>query len=50
MKRVFRNIIKNAIDAVNNGADDYKLKPVNSDILLAVIKEHSKKIYENNYY
>lgn len=34
---------KNAINAVNKGADGYLLKPVNMDKLLEVVEKHLKK-------
>lgn len=35
--------LKNAIDAVNKGADGYILKPVNMEDLLEIIKEHLER-------
>jgi len=35
--------LKNAVSAVNNGADAYLMKPLNTDELLKVIKEHLNK-------
>ncbi len=42
--------LKNAVEAVNKGADGYILKPVNVDNLLATITEHLKKQEENRKY
>ncbi len=42
--------LKNAVEAVNKGADGYILKPVNMDNLLSTITEHLKKQEENRKY
>jgi two-component system response regulator HydG len=42
--------LQNAIDAVNNGADAYILKPFKVDNILNTISEHLKKQKENKKY
>jgi len=42
--------LKNAVDAVNRGADGYLIKPVNVDELLSKIKDHLKKQQEARRY
>jgi len=42
--------LKNAIEAVNKGADGYVLKPVNMDNLLTTVAEHLKKQQEARKY
>jgi len=42
--------LKNAIEAVNRGADGYVLKPVNMDNLLTTVAEHLKKQQEAKKY
>ena len=42
--------MQNAIEAVNNGADAYILKPFNVDKTLSVIREHLKEQQENKKY
>ncbi len=42
--------LKNAVEAVNRGADGYILKPVNMDNLLVTIAEQLKKQQENQRY
>jgi DNA-binding NtrC family response regulator len=42
--------LQNAIEAVNQGADAYVLKPLNVDHLLKTIKEHLKKQQEAKKY
>jgi DNA-binding NtrC family response regulator len=42
--------LQNAIDAVNNGAHGYLVKPINMDELLRTVKQHLKKQGEMKEY
>ena len=42
--------LQNAIDAVNNGAHGYLVKPINMDELLRTVEEHLKKQSEMKQY
>jgi DNA-binding NtrC family response regulator len=42
--------LQNAVEAVNKGADGYKIKPVDAEELLKTIKEHLRKQQEARRY